>query len=100
MLPVIFNLADLIMVFAGVGYIPGADIMMVNPYMEIFGVLLATLVCSGTQWEKVKLHPAGEVPVLLGDCPDQSMPSIKFASSDWLASQVQSNVYDGRATTV
>lgn len=46
-LPVIFNIVELIMIFSGVGYIPGADIMMVTPYMEIIGVLLATLMCSG-----------------------------------------------------
>lgn len=97
MLPVIFNVAALIMAFCGVDYMTGADVLMVNLYLEVVGVPLATLVCSGTQWEKVKLRAAGEVPVLLEDCPEQSMPSIKFASSDGVASQVQSNVYDGRA---
>ncbi|RPD76870.1 hypothetical protein L226DRAFT_459885 [Lentinus tigrinus ALCF2SS1-7] len=88
-LPVIFNIALLIMVYTGVDDIRGADVVMVNPYMEIVGVLLATLVCSsGTQWGNVEIHPAREDPVSLEHCPTESLPSIKFAASNGLTSQV------------
>ncbi|RDX48920.1 hypothetical protein OH76DRAFT_1404109 [Lentinus brumalis] len=99
-LPVIFNVALLIMVYSGVNDIRGADVVMVNPYMEIVGVLLATLVCSGTQWGDVAIHPAREDPISLENCnyPTDSLPSIKFASSSRLTSQGQPDVSGGRAT--
>ena len=88
------------MVYSGVDFIIGGDVVMVNPYVEIIGVLLATLVCSsGTQWGNVAIRSAHENPVILGNYDPQSMPSMKFASTGGLTSEVHSNVNDNRVTT-
>ncbi|RPD58594.1 hypothetical protein L227DRAFT_576978 [Lentinus tigrinus ALCF2SS1-6] len=98
-IPVIFNIAVLIMVYTGVDFIRGGDVVMVNPYVEIIGVLLATLVCSsGTQWGNVAIHSAHEDPVILGHGHALSMPSMKFTSVSGPTSQVHSNVNDGSVT--
>ncbi|RPD58601.1 hypothetical protein L227DRAFT_181691 [Lentinus tigrinus ALCF2SS1-6] len=64
--PVIFNLAQLILVFRDPSFLDGAYILLVNSYVEILGVLLVTIWASGTGDEQV----ASANPVLPADEPE------------------------------
>ncbi|KAL1937372.1 hypothetical protein VTO73DRAFT_13778 [Trametes versicolor] len=50
--PVLLNLVQLIYVFRDPDFLHGTYIFLVNNYVQIIGVLLATIWSSGTQWSQ------------------------------------------------
>lgn len=48
--PVILNLVQLIFVFRDPSFLDGSYVFMVNTYVQIIGVLLATMWSTGTRW--------------------------------------------------
>ncbi|RPD72760.1 hypothetical protein L226DRAFT_572871 [Lentinus tigrinus ALCF2SS1-7] len=75
--PVIFNLAQLILVFRDPSFLDGAYILLVNSYVEILGVLLVTIWASGTGDEQV----ASANPVLVSS-PLQFAPGEPAENQD------------------
>ncbi|CDO76591.1 hypothetical protein BN946_scf184868.g5 [Trametes cinnabarina] len=62
MVPVVLNLAQLILAFRDPSFIHGSYIFIVNNYVQIIGVLLATIWATGTQFAEsarqgVDVHP-------------------------------------------
>lgn len=51
-IPVMLNLVQLIYVFRDPEFLHGTYIFFVNNYVQIIGVLLATVWSSGTQWSE------------------------------------------------
>ncbi|KAI0640904.1 hypothetical protein C8Q79DRAFT_1003985 [Trametes meyenii] len=52
-LPVLLNLAQLIFVFRDSSFLHGTYVFLVNTYVQILGVLLATIWSTGTQWSEL-----------------------------------------------
>lgn len=48
--PVLFSLIQIMFLFRDDGYITGTSIYLVNSYVEIIGVLFATVWVAGTHW--------------------------------------------------
>ncbi|KAI0365827.1 hypothetical protein BV20DRAFT_953407 [Pilatotrama ljubarskyi] len=71
-LPVLLNLAQLIFTFRDSSFLHGTYIFLVNTYVQIIGVLLATIWSTGTQWSEVTSRRAEG---------RGSMSDLKFASS-------------------
>ena len=83
------NIAQIIFIFRDRNFVHGTYITMVNNYVEIIGVLLATLWCSGTKWQGgayTQSTPSSSVPVVE---PLVSVGSIKFTDPVVLESQMQ-----------
>ncbi|RDX48915.1 hypothetical protein OH76DRAFT_1404104 [Lentinus brumalis] len=86
--PVMLNIAQIIFIFRDRNFIHGTYITMVNNYVEIIGVLLATLWCSGTKWQgsDFSRRASDTGPIVFG--PSESMGSVKFTSPSILESHV------------
>ncbi|OJT12738.1 hypothetical protein TRAPUB_10715 [Trametes pubescens] len=69
MIPVMLNLTQLIYVFRDPEFLHGTYIFLVNNYVQIVGVLLATVWSSGTQWSQ---QAASQEP---------AVAEIRFASA-------------------
>ena len=83
-LPVMFNVAQLIINFRDDNIFHGAYALLVNIYVEIISVLLATLWCSGTYWNGTMQVGHGsesqEKPLSLeAGRTTESFGSVKFA---------------------
>ncbi len=75
-IPVMLNLTQLIYVFRDLEFLHGTYIFLVNNYVQIIGVLLATVWSSGTQWSQqaASQEPAvAEIRFALAIASGQSM---------------------------
>ncbi|KAI0691630.1 hypothetical protein C8Q76DRAFT_758730 [Earliella scabrosa] len=78
-LPVIFNVAQLVLIFCDDDIVHGVYVLEVSVYVEIIGVLLATLWCSGTYWDGAVVGPKAKPLSLEGGRTTESFESVKFA---------------------
>ncbi|KAI0742282.1 hypothetical protein C8Q80DRAFT_1108454 [Daedaleopsis nitida] len=79
--PVLLNIAQIVFIFRDRNFIDGTYILMVNNYVEIIGVLLATLWCSGTHWQGASFsstRPSGRTVML--NTTETVETELKFAS--------------------
>ncbi|PFH53348.1 hypothetical protein AMATHDRAFT_137971 [Amanita thiersii Skay4041] len=69
--PVILSLIQLIYAFQGAQFLPGTYVQLVNGYVEIIGVLLATVWAAGTRWT-LDRNPTEQISVI---------PPMQFATT-------------------
>ena len=82
-IPVIFNIAQLVLIFHDESFVHGTYVLLVNIYVEIVSVLLATLWCSSSLWENATFSAVCEAPSSFegGEHrPVESLGEVKFAS--------------------
>ena len=82
-IPVIFNIAQLVLIFHDESFVHGTYVLLVNIYVEIVSVLLATLWCSSSLWENATFSAVREAPSSFegGEHrPVESLGEVKFAS--------------------
>lgn len=91
------NVAQIIFIFRDRNFIDGTYILMVNNYVEIIGVLLATLWYSGTSWQgshatsEIGAGRVREREVVL-ESGQTYGTELKFATPSMLDSRVQDEV--------
>lgn len=84
-LPVIFNIAQLVLIFRDNSFVHGTYVLLVNIYVEIISVLLATLWCSSSHWQAASF-PVRETPLTLENGNVDGLGEVKFAPSSALTS--------------
>ncbi|PFH45064.1 hypothetical protein AMATHDRAFT_10086 [Amanita thiersii Skay4041] len=69
--PVLLSIAQLIFVFRDPDFVPGVIVLLINDYVEIIGVLLATVWVAGTHWSEDNMKTGGT---------STTLPPMHFAS--------------------
>ncbi|KAF8624144.1 hypothetical protein AX17_007207 [Amanita inopinata Kibby_2008] len=82
-IPVILSIAQLIVIFLNSDVFKVYPIFLVNIYVEIIGVLLATVWAEGIKWQDDRDDRDGGKPRTAGAI---SLPSIRFARNNFSAS--------------
>ncbi|KAI0751545.1 hypothetical protein C8Q80DRAFT_1098839, partial [Daedaleopsis nitida] len=92
--PVILNVVQLVVVFRDRNFTHGTYILSINIYVEIIGVLFATLWCSESYWTRIRPSTSGHTDVRRPLSVDKSimemhsLPSLTFASASETSSQI------------
>ncbi|PIL26430.1 hypothetical protein GSI_12188 [Ganoderma sinense ZZ0214-1] len=87
--PVILNITTIVFLFRDPKIDHGADVMVVNIYVDIICVVLATVWCSGTHWQRATdpappgapSHPSEEKTILSVSTATFAPPSIHPAQT-------------------
>ncbi|KAI0705616.1 hypothetical protein C8Q76DRAFT_630340 [Earliella scabrosa] len=95
--PVIFNIVQLVFIFRDPNFVHGTYVLYCNTYLEIIGVLLATIWVSGTNSGSTRLTNAGHPPMPVALPSGDMLSTPEFAPPSTVTSCIElSAVSDGK----
>ncbi|KAI0742341.1 hypothetical protein C8Q80DRAFT_1273030 [Daedaleopsis nitida] len=91
--PVILNIAQLVLVFRDKSFLNNSYLFMVSMYIQIIGVLLATIWCTGTRWVD---DGDGNLDGNASRRRGPHLSSLRFPPGSFVGGSASDSVFDDR----